>query len=671
MTRASRLALAVSAAAAVTAHAELTAAFKSGAATDSRLDRLPALLVKAGEAPTPFIAPGPFEVTWSGKLTVAQRQRLAFSFEGEGSAALEIDGKPVIAEDGTLGAKASESTRLNPGDHDIRITFKSKPDGSGRFRLFWEERTFPKQTVPPSAFRTDADETAKQGELVREGRRLFAANYCVKCHAPEEGLGPAPMPETAEIGPLLAGIADRATEEWLRQWIGAPHQMRPETHMPALVDASTPEGKKQTANLAAYVATLTFGAPAPAAPDAALAKKGGEKFHDLGCVACHTMPDQVEADTVNRRVPLNNVAFKFKPGALTGYLKKPDAFHPLSGMPDFRLGDDEAAEIAAYLLSASKDKAHKPLADLPAGDAAEGEKLAKSLQCGTCHPGLPLPDKSPAPALEAIFAKDWSAGGCVAPADKRGKAPVLNLDEPGRTALVAFSKTGTGGLKRDTPSEFVRRQTTALRCTACHANDGHGALLSSVHKESAGLVAGLKGHDERLDQSRPQLTYLGEMLHASYLESMIQGTADPRPRPWLLARMPAFHAKAKSMAEGFARMHGVEPSGPAPVTVDPATAEIGKTLVGADGFGCTTCHGIGDAKPTAAFEVEGINFSLVPQRLRADYFHRWMDNPGSVTPGTKMPRYSEANQSQRTDVLDGDARKQFEAIWQYLHSQGK
>jgi hypothetical protein len=91
--------------------------------------------------------------------------------------------------------------------------------------------------------------------------------------------------------------------------------------------------------------------------------------------------------------------------------------------------------------------------------------------------------------------------------------------------------------------------------------------------------------------------------------------------------------------------------------------------VSAEGFGCTTCHGIGDQDPTAAFEVGAVNFALTPGRLRHEFYHRWMDNPAAVTPSTKMPRYAEGNESQRSDILDGDARKQYEAIWHWLHSQ--
>lgn len=664
-----RIAL-VSTLALTAARAELTATFKSGDSQDARTDDLPALLVKAGEPVTPFLAAGPFEATWSGKLVIPERQRLVFSFEGTGTASLTIDGKAVLEESGTLGAKPSERTRLNPGEHDVTITFKSQPDGSGRFRLFWEEASFYRHAIPSSAFKGQANEEVSLGNQLRKGRMLFAENHCAKCHTAASGFGAMPMPEMMEMGPLLAGSGDRVNEEWLRRWIADPHALRPGTHMPALVDGKTEEGRQKAADIAAYVSAQKLNTPESKAADASLASKGGEHFHTLGCVACHTRPDQAEPDRDHKRLPLNNVASKFKPGALTAFLKKPDAFHPFSSMPNFRLSDEEANALSAFLTTSSTGKETKLEGTFPAGDVTRGEAAVKALNCGSCHPGLPMADKPMSSSgMDAIFAKDWSAGGCVAAPDKRGKAPVLNLSDDDRAALVVFSKMGSAPLTRDTQAEFAHRQIGALRCIACHANNGQPALMDSVHTESRSLYQDTKKLDERVDQSRPQLTYMGEMLHAPYIESMIDGSVKQRPRPWLLMRMPSFTLKAKSLSEGMARMHGILPEAAPAVVTDPANVEIGKQLTGAQGFGCTTCHGIGDAKPTAAFEVEGVNLKLTPERLRAEYFYHWMDNPRAVTPSTKMPRYSEENKSQRSDVLEGDAHKQFEAIWQYLHAK--
>jgi len=652
---------------AISARAGLVATFTREGVTDSRMDRFPALSIKQGEPATPFLAPGPFEVVWTGKLVLDKRQRLAFSFEGEGSVTLKVGGAELLKREGSLAGDPSETKRLNPGEHEFELTYKSKADGSAAMRIYWQEAGFVRQTIPPTAFNAEATDATKSGELLRSGRLHFTQQNCAKCHVSNEGFGATPMPETGEIGPILVGIGERVTEEWLQRWISDPKHLRATTHMPTLVNVETEEGRQQVADLAAYLASQKLGLPATPAPDAGLAEKGGVHFHELGCVACHNPPDKVGGDLDAKRVPLNNVASKYQPGALVAFLKKPDAFHASTGMPDFKMTDEEANSIAAFLAKTSTGKETKSKQSFPKGDAAKGEKVAASLQCGVCHPGLPMEVNTAAP-LEAIFKKDWNAAGCVAPADKRGKAPSLNLDDEAKTSLVAFGKSGGDSLKRDTPAEFARRQIESMRCIGCHTIDSQQSLLSSVHEETKGLTAHVEGLHERVDQTRPQLTFMGEMLYTSYIESILSGTAEPRPRPWLGTRMPAFRAHAKPLAEGLSRLHGFEPGGPVKVESDPAMVEIGKTLAGSDGFGCTTCHGIGPVKPTAAFEVEGINFHLVPQRLRPEYYHRWMDNPGMVTPGTKMPKYAEGNASQRTDVLEGDAGKQYEAIWQYIQT---
>lgn len=632
------------------ARAELAATFEGGGQTDTRADRLPALLVKAGESPTPFLPAGEFGVTWTGKLVLGARQRLAFSFEGEGKATLTIAGKEVLTEEGTLGATASKSTRLNRGEHDVTITYRSKPDGSGRFRLFWEERSFPKQSVPPTAFKAEV-----AVDPARHGRQLFAENHCSKCHGGVFG-----MQELGELGPLLLGSGSRLNEAWMAEWIADPAAHRATARMPQLVDSSTPEGKQQAADLAAWLATMKMG-DTPPAPDKALAQAGGEHFHNLGCAACHTQPG---AEGAEGRISLDHVAFKFQAGALPGFLKQPEQWYPHTGMPNFALSDAEANELAAYLLEASGKVEQKKMG-LPKGDASKGNDIATALNCAVCHAGTGVPNAT-LPTTETIFAKDWAAGGCVS-ATPGPKTPKFSFTDTERAALVAFSKKGSAPLTRHVPAEYAADKLKSLNCTSCHSIDGHASLLDSVHLETKDLVAHVAGHDEKLDQTRPHLTYIGEMLHASYNEGIINGTPPGgRPRPWLDMRMPAFRSYAGGLADGFARIHGVVPGKPEAPKIDAALAEIGKKLVGTEeGFGCNKCHGVGAVKPTSAFEVEGINFALTHERLRWEWYLRWMDNPRSITPSTKMPLYSEDGQSQRPE-LDGDSAKQYEAIWNYI-----
>ncbi len=651
------------------ANAELVATYNNGGeSSDSKTVRLPALEISVGQPVTPFLEPGPFNVVWKGGIELKERRRLYFSFGGKGVAKLTIDGKEVLAEGGNLGEEKSKRLRLNPGIHEIEIAYSSAADGSGEFRLYWQEEGMPRQTISPTAYVVEATDEAKLGDLRRHGRMAFTQQNCAKCHVPAEGFGATPMPETGEIAPILAGIGERVSEDWLKKWIADPVAMKPGTNMPRLVDPETPEGLQKAADLAAFLASSKMGGAPEADPDASLAKEGGVHFHELGCAACHYPVGEESNGDDTGRVPLNNVASKYLPGQLVAFLKKPDAYHPFTGMPDFQMSDEEANSIAAFLRDRSEGKETKPSYNFPAGDATRGAAVAESLQCGTCHPGSPG-GVSKSADLETVFKADWSAKGCVAEGDKRPELPVMNFHEGDREALVAFSKTGSGSLKKTTSAEFASRQIDAKRCTSCHMMDDVPPLLNSVHGSTAGLAEHVEGLDERVDQTRPQLTFIGEMLYASYIEKILAGTAEPRPRPWLGTRMPAFRAYAKPMAEGLSRLHGFSPSTPVEIETDAALVEIGKSLVGTDGFGCTTCHGIGEMEATAAFEVGAVNFSLVPERLREGYYHRWMHNPPGVVPGNKMPKYSEGNESQRQDILEGDADKQYEAIWHWLHAQ--
>jgi cytochrome c2 len=654
----------------MTAHAQLAAHFQSTGKVDTRFDRLPAIWLKSGDAPSAFLPPGPFEVTWTGQIKITQRQRLTFSFDGIGEARLSIAGKECLTEQGTLGSARSAQVRLNPGEHEIRIIYKSQPDGSAHFRLFWEEKDFPRQSIPPTAFICATNEAILLSQQQRRGRELFAMQHCGKCHQSESPMGADPMPEWQEIAPLLINPGDRLQEDWLRAWLSAPHTLRPGTTMPQLFDPKKPESAQNIADLAAFLSSMKSGTKGESAvTDEATILAGGAHFHKLGCAACHTRPDQETPDLENKRIPLRHVAAKFQPGALASFLKAPNAYAPHRGMPDFKLSDEEIRSLSAFLTAKSKT----PLPAQPAltGDATRGKEVAAAHHCFYCHAGLPTPQTLTVPSLQKIFAADWSTKGCVAPAEKRGAAPVLHLAENDRVALIAFHARGPESLGIHDKAEAAERKFHSLRCDACHARDGLPALLDRVHAETQSLTAHIAGANEKLDQSRPHMTFIGEMLQSSFTQSIIAGNLDSKPRPWLDMRMPAYSAHATSLSDGFARLHGIDPTEKTTHASDPTLVALGKDLVSADkGFGCTTCHGLEKTPPTAAFEVQGLYFEHAVQRLRREWYDRWMDNPSSVTPGTKMPQYAPGGESPNP-ALNGNAADQFNAIWHYLQSVKK
>jgi cytochrome c1 len=130
--------------------------------------------------------------------------------------------------------------------------------------------------------------------------------------------------------------------------------------------------------------------------------------------------------------------------------------------------------------------------------------------------------------------------------------------------------------------------------------------------------------------------------------------------------MPAFPGYAHVLANGLPREHGYNGAARPRPTPDDGLAGAGEKLTQQfTGFYCTECHSAGARPPTSAFDHRGIDFPFVTARLQYDYYHRWMNDPKRIDPGTKMPQFAT---QPKPDVLDGDARKQFDAIWHYLQS---
>ena len=138
------------------------------------------------------------------------------------------------------------------------------------------------------------------------------------------------------------------------------------------------------------------------------------------------------------------------------------------------------------------------------------------------------------------------------------------------------------------------------------------------------------------------------------------------------ARMPAFKSWAPWLAEGLAAEHGWPPHTGPDASINLELAAVGRKLASKEGgFSCVSCHAVGSVEASEVVESEGINFVHVAERLLPDYFRRWVRNPLSIDPATKMPVYFDEGRSPLPEVLDGDAERQIEALWQYIRLQAQ
>src|SRR3989449_9370844 len=122
--------------------------------------------------------------------------------------------------------------------------------------------------------------------------------------------------------------------------------------------------------------------------------RGEHLFEELGCHGCHLTEgyeDLAKSNGVSAIGPsLRRIAAKLDPGWMVRWITNPHAFRPRTRMPNFMLDDDQATQIAAFVLSVTKQPSEEWRAAhaAPAVDrglAERGKELVGSLGCRACH----------------------------------------------------------------------------------------------------------------------------------------------------------------------------------------------------------------------------------------------------------------------------------------------
>jgi mono/diheme cytochrome c family protein len=641
----------------------LTFSTFDGVITDTRPARLVALCVPAGTAPSALVPAGAFRATFTGAVDLKLRDEFTFTAQGRGEVELSVNGDVVLKAAGDdLSTQVSKPVRLKKGANAIVVRYTLPAGGDAVLRLYWTPKRSFLQPIPPTIFSRSVDEATAAALRLREGRELVGTLRCIRCHAAGD-LTDGAMPELAQDAPRLDDVGARLNAAWIARWVTDPKLVRRDATMPRLFHTTDVATNAAAArDVAAYLATL--GKPSDETKFTGEQSAAGQKsYNDLGCIACHTAPDQ---DAKGGFTPLRHVKAKWQPGALKQYLLAPERLYAWTRMPNFKLTDEESSQLAAYLLAAAPaDKSLIP--DVSGADAKRGEGLFISVGCLNCHSVNGATSSLKAPALPEIKTPDAWRRGCVSNRadDLPAKAPDFGFEESQLEAIRAFAATDRSALTRDAAPEFVERQVRQLNCTACHTRDRRSDVWSS-------LAPAAQPVDTKIDadQTRPTLTWVGEKLRPEWTARFIGGNVPYKPRPWLHARMPAFASRAELLAQGLSFEHGYPLAIPSEPPADPSLARIGQKLSGrVGGFSCNQCHAINKSPALVPFDSPAPNFMNVTERLRKDYYHRWLRNPQVFQPGTKMPTFPDAEgKTSFRDVLGGDAHAQFEAIWQYLRA---
>ena len=627
---------------------------------DTRVDRLPTLAVARGETPAALLAPGPFTVEWSGYLKLRLKGSYQFYLSGRGQVSMEINGVRVWEEAaGDLGRLPPQRADLLRGYNHLRIRYRSLSTGAAQLRVDWSGNDFAREPITPQRLLCDgATPGLQRGQQVRRGRFLAARFHCFDCHKGLQRHEIGGMPELNRRAPDLLAGAGRLRADWIVDWILDPQRLRNRTSMPRLLHGLPAElAERQAVDLVAYLLTQSPRKVTDKDVGAGSVERGEALFEDRGCIGCHRFSPPGESDEWDR-LSLHFVAAKFHAGALARFLVDPEQHYAWTAMPNLGLTLMEAADLEIFLRENSKGR----VAVRAAGVAAHGEKLFTSLGCQQCH--LTAVQKRLPAVARVLWSEKGTAAkaGCLLPDVSAIGVPAFALDKAGRMAIAAALQVGPQAWRRGGAGEFAQRQVQSLRCTTCHQLDGEQSSLGYILDEEA-----VGGHPP---EAIPDLTWVGDKLRSDWTRRLLAGQLGYRAREHLRIQMPAFVSRAKWLSRGLAVQHGYGPEPALRIEVDPRKAAVGAQLAAMDtGMSCHRCHPIGNRQPQAPFDARSTNLIHVAQRLRRSYYGRWMLNPQRIDPATKMLRFApDGKQTSLRQYYEGDAIRQFDALWHYLQS---
>ncbi|MAT14038.1 MAG: hypothetical protein CMJ46_02065 [Planctomyces sp.] len=635
-----------------------------------------------------------FEVDWTSLILVRQDSPLTFHAYVAGKVEVKVDGETVLSGSSDEPAWISgDAHELSLGEQEFEVHYQ-KTSSQGVIKLYWSSDAFALEPVPDNALLRE--EPSPEPYLVEQGRMTVDAFRCNNCHV-ARGKGSI---EPVLDAPSLASVRENIEWNWLVAKLQDPTHQNSASKMPNYgFDNSEAEA------IAAALWTkankeVTLQAPPelkqpqsdkkqkkdapPPEPIDHLAE-GSRLVHTVGCLACHQV-GELGRNGYYSGPELSTLGDKRTADWIYTWLESPGELHPKHRMPEVLLSKTEKAQVAQFLAStgADGDKESNGPPEITEAMVERGMKLMDQSSCVSCHDmgkgalqftGLNLgpihKDKLDTPS-SCVTAKN------VASTDR----PTPHFgDRIDREALDAFmaisgpalidSGQGRSGTSQESHYTTGERLLSKKNCLACHER-GQGEGFKDLASKIASTVPGQEGLSEFFVP--PALTAIGDKLQDDILRKAIAGEQDRVRVDWLAIRMPKFrHSEAESAAlldylKGHDRIPEAAPA-TTPIPEIPSDKDeefflTGQALVGARGFSCIACHQIGDFKPKKVEPgARGTDLKEVGNRMRKEFFYRWVQSPIRIIRGMEMPSFNRPKEG----VLDAHLPSQLAAVWTALN----
>lgn len=633
-------------------------------------------------APDARLAPAPFNAGWRGRLFVMSPGTYRLHLYVAGKAVLRLNGQQLLDVDATTAAwYASPPITSAYGHHPLELDYVRTAE-QATLRLYWSGPQFGVEPIPERHLFHDPAQTVQT--QFEEGARLVRSLRCAACHdLPSD---PQPVP-----GPALTHLVNNLDPAWMVEHLTSPGTsgggdvVPTRRRMPHLglsasdASAVTAYLFSQSQKSAAVILPLAEDPPpALPVPSSDTKKKpkprtkpsvtiGRQLTHSLGCLACHRL-GELGGDGPFAGTELTQVAAKRTPEFFVRWLSDAGVVNVDHRMPQFKLEDLEAADVASYLATLGK-RTNVGGSHLVATDdqIERGRTLVAEHRCAACH-RLPGEAAKPMRTTARAVPVDGKAS-CLGAPDGDKKRPGYRLPQTAQTAIAEYLRSRAATNLVRSAADAGRFVMAERNCLACHSRGLSAGLaervpaVAATFPELAAVQASLLP---------PSLNGVGDKLTDASLVAAVKTDRAPL-RPWLRVRMPKFSlSEAETAAlQTYLIGHDRIPDRPASATAESdETAQrlAARRLVTADGFGCTSCHKIGAAEPsgTIAIAAMGTDLTMVGDRLRKAWFDRWVRNPARIIPRMEMP----AVQLPVQGVLHDDVNEQLAAVWKVLNEPG-
>ena len=385
-----------------------------------------------------------------------------------------------------------------------------------------------------------------------------------------------------------------------------------------------------------------------------------------GCVHCHTvkLPDGTTMKATDDPPSLSHVADKTTREWIYAWLKDPQAYASTSTMPNFKLTDDDARDMSAFLIANSTplpgDTA--TLSARPSSDPAAGASLYGESFCASCHAvqnaAGNMVGGDVGPELTRVGNKvkpEWLQAWLRNPRnyDPRTGMPHYRFNDPQIATLSGFLLAKTDSdllanvhLEAATPEQIAhgKRLVSDYGCASCHE------------------IAGIK----KPENFAPELSHLGSkpVTQLIFLPGMPHTLPDyiagkiKQPRTFSPGlKMPQYTftpAQIDSLTTVLLalndRSNTLPPSLAVAATPESDYQPAGKAGKLMTDLACFSCHRInghgGDMAPDLTWEGSSV---------QREWLVQFFKNPGTLRPSLirRMPRFNlnDAEVNELTDYI--------------------